>query len=133
MIDVQQILRDGRIRRASEKRRRNVIESFRKNTERSIASAVFYMVLALVHGGSAFFSFSTQKDVSSWDRFYPWFMLLMTGFWIRMSVGRLWLSHRDKLLLLILDEVLEKQEPNQTAEPTIMSVTPPATQEPRQP
>ena len=113
MSDIQQILREGKERRASKKKRRDVIDSFRKSAERSVGSAAVFFILGVSQGISAFFFVPTRKEGDVWGILQTVLMAGLTCYWFGMCLRKLWVSPRDKLLMIMLDELLAKEEPNQ--------------------
>jgi hypothetical protein len=107
-VDVAKILREGEERRAAEKRRREIINSFRRQTERSVSAAVVFFLSGIFQGIAAYLIVSEHKLGDSWWMTQAGFMVALTCYWFYLGLRKLWLSPRDRFMLLLLDELMDK-------------------------
>jgi hypothetical protein len=128
MDTVDNILRNGKERRLAEKRREDVIDTFRRNAERSIGSAIIYFVIAIFQGALLwlYLYFPRHKEFGHWDVLEGIYLCGMLCLFLGMAIQKLRVSPRDKLLLLLIKETIKENRPNQASEPTSTEVTSPA-------
>ena len=126
---VDNILREGKERRRAEKRREDVIDTFRRNAERSIGSAIVYFVIAIFQGMLLllYLYFPRHKEFGHGDVLEGIYLCAMLCLFLGIAFQKLRVSPRDKLLLLLIEETIKDRRPNQAPEPTSTAVTPPAT------
>ena len=126
METVDNILREAKERRLAEKRRDDVIDTFRRNAKRSIGSAIMYFVIAIFQGMwlLLYLYFPRHKEFGHWDVLEGIYLCGMLCLFLGMAIQKLWVSPRDKLLLLLIEEAIKENRPNQAPEPTSTAVTP---------
>ena len=123
MNTVDEILRQGKARRLDEANRKKIIETFRKNAERSVSAAVMYFVVAIPFGVIVYLDVRSHKEFDFGSVLFGVYQVAMFLFWLGMGLRKLWVSPSDKLLLLLIEEALPEKSPNQALLPTPMAVT----------
>ncbi len=115
MNNVDEILTKGKERRLDAAKRKRIIETFRKNAERSVSTAIMYFVFAIPFGAIVYFDVRSNREFDLDRVLYAVYQSAMFLFWLGMGLRKLWVSPSDRLLLLLIEEALPEKEPNQSA------------------
>ncbi len=105
-IDVEQILETGKRRRANDATRAQIIDNFRKTAERNVGHAIINFVVALSQGGIAYLGYSHPPSVDRqlWN-VQVLISVMLTAYFVLLGIRRIWVSPRDRFLLLLIDDL----------------------------